>query len=134
MPQAAGFVIGMVGFAAPAIGSSMFGGWVAGAAFGSTLIGTIASKLLTTVAWSALTYALQSRPKTNTGGGIKTSSTLTGEANPETIILGWTATAGQAICPPMSHGKDNRYLTHVIELCSAPGATLAGFSARKPSR
>lgn len=124
MPQAAGFVIGMVGFAAPAIGSSMFGGWVAGAAFGSTLIGTIASKLLTTVAWSALTYALQSRPKTNTGGGIKTSSTLTGEANPETIILGWTATAGQAICPPMSHGKDNRYLTHVIELCSAPGATL----------
>lgn len=36
-----------------------------------------------------------------------------GEQNPETIILGRYATAGQAIAAPYSHGKSHRYLTHI---------------------
>ncbi|MDQ1847663.1 hypothetical protein Q9299_05120 [Gemmobacter fulvus] len=124
MPQAFGFVAGLVGFgAAPAFGAAAFGGWAAGAAFGSTVVGGLVGKLLTSVAASALMSALG--PKPPQGGGITISTTLRGEQNPETIILGWTATAGQAICPPYSHGKSNAYLTHVIELCSAPGATLS---------
>ncbi|SOC20580.1 hypothetical protein SAMN05877831_1201, partial [Rhodobacter maris] len=122
MPQVAGFFAGFVGFSAPALGSAAFGGWVAGAAFGSTVVGGLLSKLLTTVAITALQQAVARKP--SQGGGITISTTLRGEANPETIILGRYATAGQAICPPYSHGKSNAYLTHVIELCSAPGATL----------
>ncbi len=122
MPAVFGFIGGMVGFSAPAIGSAMFGGWVAGVGFGSTLLGGIVGKLLTTVAMTALQTALQKRSQQ--GGGLTISTTLRGEQNPETIILGRTATGGQAICPPMSHGKNNGLLTHVVELCSAPGATL----------
>ncbi|MCI5097533.1 MAG: hypothetical protein MRY77_14555, partial [Rhodobacteraceae bacterium] len=124
MPQVAGFVVGAFGFGAGsfAIGSAAFGGWAAGAAFASTALGGLAVNLLTTVSLSALQIALN-KPRPS-GGGITVSATLRGEQNPETIILGRTATAGQAICPPMSHGPANYYLTHVVELCSAPGATL----------
>ncbi len=119
MSKAASFVVAAVGFAvAP---------WAAG--LGGTIlgygVGTIASKLATTVALSALSRAISTQKATGGSAGIKTSQTLTGETNPEAIVLGWTATAGQALCPPMSHGKNNRYMTHVIELCSAPGATLS---------
>lgn len=119
------FAGGMFGFGAGAAflaGGAAFGGWVAGAAFGSTIIGSLAVKLLTTVAISALTGALAPDPPQ--GGGITISTPVRGEQNPETIILGKYATAGQAICPPYSHGRSNRYLTHVLELCSAPGAKL----------
>ncbi|TWI94066.1 phage terminase large subunit GpA, partial [Gemmobacter caeni] len=93
-----------------------------GADIGSTVVGGLVSKLLTSVALSALQQALG--PKPPQGGGLTISTTLRGEQNPETILLGRTATGGQAICPPYSHGKSNRYLTHVIEICSAPGAKL----------
>ncbi|MBD3787222.1 MAG: hypothetical protein IE922_09665, partial [Sphingomonadales bacterium] len=91
----------------------------------SGVLGSVTSRLLASVAASALSRALAKKPSSKSAtGGIRTTATLTGETNPEAIILGWTATAGQAICPPMSHGAQNRYLTHVVELCSAPGATL----------
>ena len=121
MPQVVGFIGGMFGFAggaAFAAGGALWGGWAAGAAFSSTLVGGLAAKLLTSVALSALQSAMA---PSSTGGGLTISTTLYGEQNPETIILGRYATGGQAICPPYSHGKSNRYLTHVIELCSAPG-------------
>lgn len=120
------FAGGMFGFGAGAAflaGGAAFSGWVAGAAFGSTILGSLAVKLLTTVAISALSGALGPDPAQ--GGGITISATVRGEQNPETIILGKYATAGQAICPPYSHGRSNKYLTHIIELCSAPGAQLA---------
>ncbi|MFD1914107.1 hypothetical protein [Halodurantibacterium flavum] len=124
MAAAAGFILGAVGFGAPALGSAMFGGWAVGAAFASTALGGIAVKLMTSVAVSALSNALRSQQR-QMQAGITTSTTLTGEEHPESIILGWTATAGSAVCPPMSHGRDNRFLTHVIEICSAPGAALS---------
>lgn len=126
MAPAVGFVGGMFGFGAGAAftvaGGAAFSGWVAGAAFGGTLLGGLTSKLLTTVALGALSRAMVKEPEQ--GGGITISSTLSGEQNPETIVLGRYATGGQAICPPYSHGPSNRYLTHVTELCSAPGAQL----------
>ncbi len=125
MAVALGFIGGMFGFGAGAAflaGGAAFGGWVAGAGFASTILGGLAVKLLTTVAVSALQAALAPDPPQ--GGGITISATVRGEHQPETIILGKYATAGQAICPPYSNGKSNRYLTHIIELCSAPGAQL----------
>ena len=59
------------------------------------------------------------------GGGITLSSTTAGERTPESVILGLTATGGTLIAPPMTHGSASSYLTHVVELCSAPGATLS---------
>ncbi|MGD9864021.1 MAG: hypothetical protein AB7S99_12500, partial [Pseudodonghicola sp.] len=124
MPAVAAFAIGAFGFGASAftVGTAAFGGWAAGAAFGSTVLGSVLTRLVTTVAITALQAALTHQP--DSGGGITIATTLTGEQHPETIILGRTATAGQAICPPYSHGSSHQYLTHVIELCSAPGATL----------
>ena len=125
MAVVAGFIGGMFSFgagAAFAAGGAAFGGWVAGAAFGSTILGGIAAKLLASVAISALTQALA--PDPGQGGGITITHTARGEHQPETIMLGKYATAGQAISPPYSHGKSNAYLTHIIEVCSAPGAQL----------
>lgn len=126
MVAAAGLFAGALGIGAAGATATAWGAaWVAGAGFASTMLGSVAVRLLTSVAVSALSRALQKRSKTSAAsGGIRTSDTLTGETNPETLILGWTATAGQAVCPQMSHGDQHRYLTHVIELCSAPGATL----------
>lgn len=66
MPAVGGFVLGALGIgggvAFSAAGGAMFAGWVAGAAFGSTVIGGLAVKLLTTVALSALSTAINSQP------------------------------------------------------------------------
>lgn len=128
MPVVVGFLGGVFSFgagAAFAAGGAAFGGWVAGAGFASTILGSLTVKLLTTVAFTALSQALASEPPQ--GGGVTIPATLRGEDNPETIILGRYATGGQAICPPYTHGKDGRYMTQIIELCSAPGATLERF-------
>ena len=95
--------------------------FTAGATFAGTILGGLTVKLLTSVALSALQMALAPSPS---GGGLTITATLRGEDNPETIILGRYATSGQCVYVN-SHGKSNRYLTHVVELCSAPGATLS---------
>ena len=124
MAVVAGFIGGMFSFGSTVavLGAGSVGAAWAGAGFASTILGGLAVKLLTTVAVSALTSALAPDPAQ--GGGITISSTIRGEENPETIILGKYATAGQAICAAYSHGRSDRFLTQVIELCSAPGATL----------
>ena len=124
MAVVAGFIGGMFSFGSTVavLGAGSVAGAWAGAGFASTVLGSLAVKLLATVAVSALTSALGPEPAQ--GGGITISSTIRGEQNPETIILGKYATAGQAICAAYSHGRSDRFLTQVIELCSAPGATL----------
>ncbi|MBC9246751.1 DUF1983 domain-containing protein [Paracoccus sp. 11-3] len=125
MGAAVAFVGGLFSFgagAAFAAGGTAFAGWVAGATFGGTLLGGLAVKLLTSVAVSALSAAMAAEPPQ--GGGITISVTAHGEQQPETIILGRYATAGQAISAPYSHGSSNRHLTQIVELCSAPGAKL----------
>jgi len=120
MPQVAGFVVGALSYGAAAVPGVMAAGWAAGATFAATTLGGLAVKLLTTVAMSALQSALTPSPQ---GGGVTIPAALRGEDNPETIILGRYATAGQVVYTN-SHGGSRRYLTQVIELCSAPGATL----------
>lgn len=105
-----------------AAGAGVAGAYAAGMTFGASFLGGTIGKLLTSVAMSALQQAIVK--KSSSGGGLAISTTLRGEQNPETILLGRTATSGQLVCPPMSHGKSNVTLTHVVELCSAPGATL----------
>ena len=112
-------------FFAGAFGWGTAAAWGAGAAAaafgaGAGILGTLTVKLLTSVALSALQAALT---PTASGGGVMITATLRGEDNPETILLGRYATSGQCVYVN-SHGKSNRFLTHVVELCSAPGATL----------
>lgn len=110
----------------PAIGAALS---AFGAAFGASTVGAflttnIIGKLLVTVAISALQTAMMPKPR---AAGIKTGVTAAGGTNPCSFVLGRYATAGYAVCPPMSHGADeveNQYLTYVIELGSIAGQGL----------
>lgn len=110
----------------PAIGAALT---AFGAAFGATTVGAflttnIIGKLLVTVAISALQTAMMPKPR---AAGIKTGVTAAGGTNPCSFVLGRYATAGYAVCPPMSHGADeveNQFLTYVIELGSIAGQGL----------
>jgi uncharacterized coiled-coil protein SlyX len=70
-----------------------------------------------TAAVSALTKATQ---KKAVAPGIQTERKLTGGVNSRTVVLGYYATAGSEVCPPMSHGQSgktpNAYLTIVVAL------------------
>lgn len=117
--------------AAPVIGAIMAIGSALGAAFGATALGTFLTtftgRLLLAVGLSALQRALtaKSRPRSP---GITTEDTATGGTNPCGFVLGLTASAGDGVCPPMSHGNDggtpNAYLTYVIALGDIAGQTL----------
>lgn len=118
-----GKILGVVaGLAALTFAAPFAGLAIGGVAIGGT--SGIAARLLTTVAASALMTVSRKGVSAGGGGGITLASTMSGEQQPESIILGRTATGGSAVCPPMSHGDRHSYLTHVVELCSAPGATL----------
>lgn len=93
---------------------------IKGSVFLSALVRIVAS-----VALSRLAAALAPKPRQP---GIKTESTAAGSQNPASFVLGYYASNGVAVCPPMSHGRDgktpNAYLTYVIELSDLPGAAL----------
>ena len=88
---------------------------------------TFVGKLLTSVALSALLRALQPKPKPNQGG-IVSETTSTGEEIGQGAVLGYYATAGHHLCPPMTHGNvgrvQNAYLTYVVAVSDVPGASL----------
>ena len=85
-------------------------------------------RLLTTVALSALSASL-TRPVAS--AGLTTEFTSAGGTTPTTFCLGRTATGGDMICPPMSHGAAGNtplaYLTYVIGLGDIEGSTLDGL-------
>jgi hypothetical protein len=111
-----------VGVAIAAVSASITGS--AAFAFATQ---TILGRLMVSVAASALMQALTA-PEPPQGGGIATTVTQTGGLNPCIFPLGPTATEGQMMCPPMSHGQSgkapNAYLTYVILLSNVPGTTL----------
>ncbi|MEL7098296.1 MAG: phage tail protein [Pseudomonadota bacterium] len=127
MPQVVGFVAGLAGVGAgAAIGTTA--AFAAGAAAKSFLTTTFLGKLLSTVAVTALQYALAPKPTSRTAG-IRTSRTLTGGTTPASFILGTLmATSGQLVAPPMSHGSipghPNAYLNYVVEFGDIPGQQL----------
>lgn len=93
------------------------------------LVGKLAFQLLSSVALSALSAALQPKPK---AAGLRTEATLAGGAVPESFMLGMTATSGVFAAPQMSHGRAGKtplaYATYVIELAGIPGHQLLGLS------
>ena len=97
-------------------------------AIGTWLTGTFTGRLLASVALSALQAALVPKPS---DAGFSGQYTATGGTNPCSFIVGFAATAGQEICPPMTHGKSgktpNAYLTYVIKLGDIPGQSLQGM-------
>jgi hypothetical protein len=125
MASASDAEAGPVFFAVLSAGGG-FGAAFAATAFGTFLTTTITGKLLTSVAVSALQAATAKKPK---APGITTEFTLQGATNPCGFVLGLSATAGDAVCPPMTHGKagkvPNAYLTYVIALGDVPGQSLS---------
>lgn len=123
MPHFGAFIAGMFGATAPAIASSAFNAYMAGAAFSGWATSSVAGRLLLSVSVSALQMALAPRPDTSIPG-IQTQVTSAGGTNPLSFILGKYATGGYMVCPAMSHGANNNYLTYVVELGDIPGQTL----------
>lgn len=112
----------------PAIGTAIAGLVTAfkATAVGGWLTTHWLGRLLASTALTALQASLTPRPATP---GITTEYTLTGDTNPCGFTLGTYATAGDMVCPPMSHGEvggtPNAFLTYVIALSDVPGQTLS---------
>lgn len=123
MPQVAGFAIGLFSAGAVGVSSAMVGGWAAGATIAGSALGGIAVKLLTSVALSALSMAIQGKPKASVGG-MRTDQTLHGGINPEGFVLGRFATNGVLVSPNLSHGKANEFLNYVVEFAGVEGHQL----------
>lgn len=125
MPNVVPFLAGVLG-----IGAVTTAAGVAGAAVAGFLTTTVVGRLLSTVALTALSRAVQSKPKQKPVG-IRTSTTTTGGINPASFVLGQYATAGNAVGPDMTHGTSggtpNAYFTRVIDLGDIAGQQLAGL-------
>ncbi len=95
---------------------------------GGTVLGSFVIRLGVSLALSALARALGPKPKQQRAPGIKTEVTTTGGVEPQSFVFGWYATAGNHVCPPMSHGQagdtPNAYLTYVIDLGDKPFTSL----------
>lgn len=129
MPAVGAFFAGLAGFGASAAvaGSALGGAWLAGTSVASFFTTSIIGRLLTSVAFSALKAYVAKKNRPNPGG-IRTTRTQTGGTTPASFILGkGYATEGQLVCPPMSHGPSNRYLTYVVQLADIPGQQFNGL-------
>lgn len=93
--------------------------WVAGLSAFSTAV----LQLAVGTAMSLVAKAKMRRAQ-GSAGGIQTDVTLTGGTNSETFILGYYATAGTWICPPLTRGERNKFLTYAIDLAGLPDHTL----------
>lgn len=129
MPQVVGFAAGALGIGALNVGA-LAGGFALGSGFAATALGSVAVRLIASVALSALARAIAPRPRVSVPG-LRTDQTLTGGINPEAFILGRFGTAGALGADLRSHGTagqtPNAYLTYVVELAGLPGHQLNGF-------
>lgn len=116
----------------PAVGAAIAAGWAAfsGSAAFTFLTTNIFGRLMVSVAASALMQAVAA-PKLRPGGsqiGFASTIALTGGTNPCRFPLGRTMTAGQHVCPPMTHGTvdktPNAYMTYVVLLSNVKGCEL----------
>jgi hypothetical protein len=114
--------------AGPAFLAVLAGGGGLGAAFAATTVGAFAAttvgRLLISVAVSALSRA---RQPTARDPGLQTRTTQLGGVNPLSTVFGVYATAGSAVCPPMSHGANNAFLTYVVDVADTPVDGLQGL-------
>lgn len=89
-------------------------------AIGSTAVGSFLLRTGVSIGLSLLGNMIGSKSGQQTQPGISTTQTLSGGTNPQVIMLGKYATAGCAVCPPMTHGDPGSstidYLTYVIDV------------------
>lgn len=102
--------------AAPIIGAiSGVIGWLGSSAIGSFLLRTAVSFGL-----SALARALAPRQGAGPQRGVETKATTSGGTQPQTVIFGRYATGGNAVAPPMTHGRGGsdvvEYLNYVFDI------------------
>jgi hypothetical protein len=114
----------------PAIGAAIAAGWAAftASAVGTFLTTTFLGRLVVSAGASLLLQHL-TRPRIDTNPvGFPQGVTLRGGTNPLRFPLGRTMTAGQHVCPPMTHGKagktPNAYMTYVILLSNVARVSL----------
>lgn len=112
----------LIAGAAPAHAAPVFAaiGSIVSVVKGSVLLSALA-RIGLSVLLSKLAAKLAPKPRQP---GIKTDVTSTGAINPCAFPLGRIAVNGAHVCPPMSHGPENTYLTYVIELSDVPGVAL----------
>ncbi|WOI32888.1 phage tail protein [Tritonibacter scottomollicae] len=95
----------------------------------SSAVAAFVVRIGVSLALSALSTALQGKPKAQRAPGIRTDTTTTGGVNPQTFILGRTATAGNMVCPPYSTPNSgdvpNRYLHYVVDVSDLPGVEMS---------
>ena len=111
----------------PQVGAAI--GMVAGWLGGSSILAGVVGNLLMSTALSALSTAMQRRQAAKQRQpGIKTDYTTEGGAQPQSFLLGWYATDGHMVCPPITRGRrkktPNAFLTYVISLGNVPGQQL----------
>lgn len=84
-----------------------------------------AVKTVLSIGLSALAKALTPKQRQP---GLKTDVTTSGGTTPQKFIVGYYATGGQLIAPPMSYGSagdtPRAYLVYAIALSAIPGVTL----------
>ena len=88
----------------------------------------VVGRLISAAVLSSLARALT--PKAQSPG-IVTEYTQTGATSPLSFVLGTYATAGDAVCPPMSHGTagktPNAYRNYVITLGDIDRMAVTGY-------
>ncbi|WP_291732348.1 DUF1983 domain-containing protein [Leisingera sp. F5] len=101
--------------------------WVASTFAVSATTAAFVVRMAFSLALSALSTALAKKPQQR--AGIKTDTTTSGGANPQTFILGKYASAGNMVAPPYSHPNDgaapNHWLTYVVDVSDIPGVQLS---------
>ncbi|SMO98934.1 Putative phage tail protein, partial [Thalassovita litoralis] len=103
--------------------------WLAssGVAVGTaTAIASFVTRALTAVVTTLANQMLQKKVGIN-DRGIQTEQTTTGDVTPQKFVVGRYAVEGHAVAPAYSHGKNNRYLTYIIEVSNLP---VVGLSER----
>jgi len=126
-PVQAGPLIGLL------TGAAGFTGAITIAGIATTSLGF---RLLATVAFSALSRALQPKSKSKEmPQGIRTQYPTAGGVTPQTFMLGYYASEGNRICPDYTFGSTggtpNAYLVKIRDFGDVPGSTLGRVMINK---
>ncbi|NOX39754.1 MAG: hypothetical protein GXP05_04370 [Alphaproteobacteria bacterium] len=125
-PAQAGPLIGLL------TGAAGFTGAITIAGIATTSLGF---RLLATVALSAISRALQPKPKLQMPQGIRTQYPTAGGVTPQTFMLGYYASEGNRICPDYTFGSaggtPNAYLVKIRDFGDVPGMSLGRVMINK---
>lgn len=89
--------------------------------------GTFALRIVTGLVLSAISRALMKQPTQSQAQGIKTPQTMTGGANPDSMVMGKSATQGAWVSPWVMWGTNNDWNVQVIDLAGVPISAIGRF-------